>query len=211
MQEDEELYQRVEQAVDARLSGKRLAHVHSVAETAARMARMYGADEFEARLAGLLHDWDKLLTDDELPARMDELGIQRPEKMELLLPVLHSFTGAYAVKREFPELSDAVISAIWNHTLGCLDMSDLDIIVFVADMVEPNRSAKRSPGIKGLRKLVGEVSLEELYFAAYEQTMRSLVERRRFIHPAAFEVWNGLVAKHHPVNKSRQGDANIVA
>ena len=210
MQEDEQLLARVERAVDERLSGKRLVHVHNVSSTAAGMARLYGVSEFDARIAGLLHDWDKLLTDDELPARMDEFGIEHPAHMELMYPVLHSFTGARAVKREFPELTDDITSAIWNHTLGSLDMSGLDIVIFVADMIEPGRNAKKNAGIQQLRDMVGTVGLEELYFAAYQQTMRSLVERRRFIHPDAFAIWNGLVAKHHPVDKSRQGDANIV-
>ena len=207
---DADLMHRAEIAVDERLSGKRLAHVHNVADTAEKMAALYGVDISEARLAGLLHDWDKLLTDEELPARMDELGLERPDHIELLLPVLHSLTGAAAVKREFPEIPDGVVSAIRNHTLGSLDMSDLDIVVFVSDMTEPGRSVEKSPGIAEVRELVGNVPLDELYFAAYRQTMRSLVERRRFIHPAAFDIWNGLVQRHHPPDKSRQGDAAVV-
>lgn len=210
MQESEELLAKYTAAVDARLSGKRLAHVHSVSEYAAQMAEIYGADVFEARVAGLLHDWDKLLTDDEFPARMEELGIQPPEQVELMWPVLHSFTGARAVAREFPELPDSVISAIWNHTLGAVEMSDLDMVVFIADMIEPLRDAERNKGIGKLRKKVGKVSLEELYFGAYRQTMNSLVMRKRTIHPSALDIWNALVIKHHPVDKSRQGRADIV-
>lgn len=208
MEEDLELLGRIERAVDARLSGKRLKHVHSVSETAASMARTYGVNEFDARVAGLLHDWDKLLTDAELPARVDELGIERPEHMELLLPVLHSFTGAKAVRREFPELTDDIESAIWHHTLGGLEMSPLDMVIFTADMVEPLR--KPRPGLPELRAKVGEISLDELYFEAYILTMRSLVDRKRFIHPLAFDIWNGLVEKHHPVDVSKQGNADVV-
>lgn len=210
MKEDEGFYKRMKAAVDARLSGKRLAHVHSVSKCAAKLAELYGVNVFDARVAGLLHDWDKLLTDAELPARMDELGIERPDHIELLYPVLHSFTGARAVKREFPELSDDIVSAIWNHTLGSLEMSELDIVVFVADMIEPGRKSRKGWGVDELREKAGKVGLDELYFMAYMQTMRSLIERRRFIHPAAFDIWNGLVAKHHPVDVSKQGNANIV-
>ena len=210
MIENDELFARVEAAVDARLSGKRLEHVHSVAKFAPKLARKYGVNEFDAAIAGLLHDWDKLLRDEEFPARMEELGIEPPEHVEYLWPVLHSFTGAKAVQREFPELSDEIISAIWNHTLGSLEMSELDMIIFIADIIEPLRSDKHRPNLRRLRKLVGEVSLDELYFEAYRDTMASLVERRRVIHPAALEIWNGLVMKYHPVDKSRQGNANIV-
>ena len=210
MKEDKKLLKRVTKAVDKRLSGKRLDHVHSVSEYAAKLARKYGASEYDSLIAGLLHDWDKLLTDDELPARLDELGIARPDHIEYLYPVLHSFTGAAAVKREFPELDDGIISAINNHTLGALDMSDLDIIIFVADMIEPLRKSKGRPEVKRLREMAGKVDLDELYFEAYAATMRSLIDRKRFIDPVALEIWNGLVARHHPIDKSRQGDPNVV-
>lgn len=210
MEPDEELLQRITDAVDKRLTGKRLKHVHSVSEYAAKLAKKYGVNAFDARVAGLLHDWDKLLTDEELPARLDELGIARPEHIEYLYPVLHSFTGAAAVQREFPEITDEVASAIHNHTLGDIEMSDLDMVIFVADMIEPLRKSKGRPDVTRLRKMAGKVPLEELYFEAYASTIRSLADRKRFIHPIAFEIWNGLVEKYHPVNKSRQGDANIV-
>ncbi len=210
MQEDKEFYQRVYDAVTDRLSGKRLDHVRSVSEYSGELARIYGVNEFDARIAGLLHDWDKLLTDDEFPARMEELGIEPPEQYELMYPVLHSFTGAEAVHREFPELSDEIISSIYNHTLGSLEMGELDMVIFVADMIEPLRNADKRPRLVKIRKKVGKVSLEELYWLCYVDTMASLVERRRFIHPLAFDIWNDLVAKHHVIDKSKQGDANIV-
>ena len=210
MQEDNELYERIEKAVDERLSGKRLKHVHSVSEYAAELAGVYGVNEFDARVAGLLHDWDKLLTDAEFPARMRELGMEVPDHVELLWPVLHSFTGAEAVHRAFPELPDEIISAIHKHSLGSVEMSDLDMVIFIADMIEPLRDASKRPRLKKIRKKVGKVSLDELYWLCYIDTMAGLVERHRFIHPAAFEIWNDLVAKHRHVDTSKQGDANIV-
>lgn len=208
--EQKKLLKKVTKAIDKRLSGKRLQHVHSVSDTAVKLARIYGVDEFDARIAGLLHDWDKLLTDAELPARLEEFGMEKPDNIEFLYPVLHSFTGAEAVKREFPELDDEIIQAIHNHTLGAHDMSDLDIVIFVADMIEPHRQTKGRPQIKALRKLVGKVPLDELYFAGYGVTMYSLLDRRRFIDPSAVDIWNGLVKKHHPIDPTRQGNPDVV-
>ncbi len=208
MKPDKKLYKRCEEAVDNRLSGKRLKHVHSVSEFAAQLAHVYGVNEFDAKIAGLLHDWDKLLKDEEFPARMEELGITPPDHVEFLWPVLHSFTGAEAVHREFPELSDDIISSIRNHTLGAIKMSDLDMVIFISDIIEPRRKAYA--GIQELRDEVGKVDLSTLYFHAYQQTMRSLIDRGRFIHPAAFDIWNGLVEANVKLDKSKQGDPNVV-
>ncbi len=208
----DELYARCEKAVDARLSGKRLAHVHSVADYAARLARVYDVDADKARLAGILHDWDKLIVDDGFPARYTELDMELPERHELMWPVLHSFTGAVAVKREFPELPDDVVQAISRHTLGGADMDPLDMVVFVADLIEPLRDAEKRHGVKELREMAGEVSLEELYFAAYTEVMHALIARKRFIHPEAFEIWNELVARYadHSRQKENQGNPDVV-
>ncbi len=208
----DELYARCEKAVDARLSGKRLAHVHSVADYAAQLAQVYGVDADKARLAGILHDWDKLIVDDEFPARYAELGMELPERYELMWPVLHSFTGAAAVKREFPELPDDVVQAISRHTLGGADMDPLDMVVFVADLIEPLRNAEKRRGVKELREMVGKASLEELYFATYMEVMHALIARKRFIHPEAFGIWNELVARYadHSRQKENQGNPDVV-
>lgn len=211
MQENEEQFKKYSDAIDARLSGKRLAHVHSVSDYAEEVARLYGINPYDAKVAGLLHDWDKLMTDEELVDRMTELGIEHPEHEELLLPVLHSFTSAIAVKREFPELEPQIINAIWNHTLGAVEMTDLDMLIFVVDSIEPRRSAEKRPALADLRAMVGKASLDEIYFAAYMETMRSLINRKRFIHPKAFEIWNGLVEKYNPHPGAKgQGNPNAV-
>ena len=49
-------YEQCECEVRQRLSEKRFYHSQCVAEEAARLAVLYGADPEKARLAGLLHD-----------------------------------------------------------------------------------------------------------------------------------------------------------
>lgn len=210
MQENLELFKRCEEAVNARLGGKRLEHVYSVSDYAVHMAKLYGVNEFDARIAGLLHDWDKLYKDDELLQRMAEFDIPCPEHVEYLFPVLHAFTGAKAVRKEFPELTPEIESAIWHHSLGGSDLCALDMLIFVADAIEPLRKADRRPDLQTIRNMVGNEPLDVVYFETYTETMRSLVNRRRCIHPAAFEIWNDLVRKYHPVDTSRQGRNDIV-
>ena len=59
-----------------RVGPRRFRHSLGVSDTAGALARAYGADEAEARLAGLLHDWDKGLDDPGILARADELGME---------------------------------------------------------------------------------------------------------------------------------------
>ena len=66
-------------------------------------------------------------------------------------------------------------------------MNDLDRAVFVADVIEPSRSFS---GVDELRELVGEVSLERLFFTTFRHILAHLVDRGMQIHPITVDVWN---------------------
>ena len=151
-----------------RVSPKRLKHILGVSDTAAMLARVYGCDERKARLAGLLHDWDKGLDDDQSRQRVRELGIEEqvgPWVVENMPQVLHGPTASVALAREHPDIPDDVIQAIYRHTTGALDMSDLDKVIYVADAIEPGRNFD---GLEGLQDDVGRVTLDELFFEVYK-------------------------------------------
>lgn len=65
------LLKRIQELLDVRMKDKRKRYVHSlgVAETALHLAEVYGVDRFDAAAAGLIIDWDKVLSADELVAR----------------------------------------------------------------------------------------------------------------------------------------------
>ena len=70
-------------------------------------------------------------------------------------------------------------------------MSDLDMVVYLADMIEPDRGF---PGVDDLREAVGTVPLPDLFALGYQHSVSHLVSARRRIHPATVAVWNTLVA-----------------
>lgn len=187
-----EVYERAFVQLEKRLDHNRLQHSISVANTAAAMAREYGINADKARLTGLLHDWDKCLNDKQLLERMVEFGIKIETQFEDTAALLHAQTGAAAVHREFPKLSDEIIQAISRHTSAAPDMSDLDMLIYVADMIEPLRAQENLPP---LRKLVGKASLEALFFKSYETAMKHLINNHCFIHPDSLKVWNAYVAR----------------
>ena len=201
-----ELYTRARKKLETRLTDYRFLHSVSVADTAVNMAKIYGVDVDEARIAGLLHDWDKNYSDEELVARAATYGITIKDYHEDMAALLHAQTGAAALAEEFPELSAAVIQAIARHTSAAPDMSDLDMIIYVADMIEPLRTRYR---LHALRELIGKVTLEELFLKSYEMTMDYLVVRHRFIHPDSFEVWNAYIHRERNHENSKELNETI--
>jgi predicted HD superfamily hydrolase involved in NAD metabolism len=178
-------------AVQARLGVKGAEHCARVAETAGELAATYGVDVELARLAGMLHDWDRDRKKRELLDAARSGGLALTSTDESVPYLLHARTGAAGIAEAFPGLPDEVVQAVARHTVGALDMTPLDEVVYLADMIEP---ARDYPGVEELRSKVGSVSLSELFALGYQHSIMHLVRRRRPIHPETLDVWNSLVA-----------------
>lgn len=178
-------------AVRARLGGAALAHSERVAQTASDLARVYSVDADTARIAGLLHDWDREQSAAELISSARSAGIEFTDA-DLAVPyLLHARTAVASLRDAMPGLPEEVLSAVERHTLGAVDMSDLDMVVYLADMIEP---ARVYPGLEELRGVVGTLPLADLFALGYQHSVAHLVSTRRKIHPETVAVWNALVA-----------------
>lgn len=176
----------------ARVSADTLGHCERVAETAARIATSYGVDAAQARLAGLLHDWSKEEAPDALVALARRYNLPVTDA-DLAVPyLLHAPVGAIDVADALPSIDENVLRAIAAHTCGAREMSELDMVVYVADAIEPGRT---HDGVKALRGAVGSVPLRELFARTYAASFRHLIEKRRCVHPVTTDVWNALVAE----------------
>ena len=134
------------------LKPKRMAHVLGTEEEAVRLARRYGVDETEARVAALLHDCTKKLGLEEQLQLCEQYGVQLDEMQAWALKLQHAITGA-EVARDVFGVSDAVYEAIRWHTTGKADMTTLEKVIYLADYIEPTRDF---PGVEELRKAVYE-------------------------------------------------------
>lgn len=185
----EEFYAARYAELSKRVGAKRLSHIEGVAQTAEELASLYGQDILCARLAGLLHDWDKAYDDAQIRRRVRELGLEvDPYVYEHMARLLHGPTAAAALAREYPGVIDpSVLQAVSRHTTAACDMSPLDMIVYVADVIEPGRTYGN---LAPLRESVGKVSLEDLFFMSFAYTMESVIARKKNLYPNTVDVWN---------------------
>ncbi len=183
-------YDTMRAALSARLSERSFGHSERVAAMAAEIAIRYDLDADAARLAGLLHDWDRDIPQPRLLELAREAGLPVTD-VEVAFPyLLHGPLGALELAEAYPELPLDVLDAVAVHTYGDADMSPIARAVYVADAIEPGR---RTPGVEELRDLVGVVPLDTLFAETYATSLRGLVDRRRRIHARTIEVWNRIV------------------
>lgn len=197
-----ENYRRMKKLLKDRVSERRYEHSKGVAKTAKRLARIYGyRDVGQARMAGLVHDWDKGFIGDEARSRVSEVGAKvDPFVVETMPWLLHGPTGACALRNEFPELGEELFRAVEVHTSAAVDMSELDMIVYVADLIEPSRTFQ---DVEGVRRAVGKVSLEDLFFISFKCVFSFLVAHDRSIHPSTVEIWNHYSVRQPSSQKGR--------
>lgn len=174
----------------ASIPEKRFVHSMGVAAEAARLARVHGADEARAELAGWLHDCAKGIPVGEQIATCDRLGVPLDDWTRACPPVVHGVLGAFLARRDYGVEDEAVLQAIRRHTVGAPGMTLLDKIVYLADLVEPGRAFD---GVDSLRALV-DANLDEAILVSIERQLALNAARRRPLHPAMLLLWNDILA-----------------
>ena len=174
---------RLEQVVIDLLNPNRVRHVLGCRDTAAELARVWGADVTDAARAGLLHDITKALDGPLQLTLCAQYGKVLDEFSENNPKTLHALTGSMVAQRIFGE-NEAVVSAIESHTTGKPAMNTLEKIIYVADYMEPNRDF---PGVEELRRLA-YTDLDGALKLGLEMTLDMLIKQKRQISPASSQA-----------------------
>jgi len=99
-----------------------------------------------------IHDITKKLSPEEQLILCGEYGIILDSAMLQSPQILHAVTGAALAADRFG-VSTEIAEAIRWHTTGKPDMSTLEKIIYLADIIEPSRDF---PGVEELRELAYE-------------------------------------------------------
>lgn len=172
------------------LNEERYFHTLGTAECAKGLAEKYTLDCEKAYLAGLLHDCAKCFSNEKLLDIIHKnLDVEECEMLNY--KTLHAPVSAYIAKKEFNVTDREILSAIRWHTLGKLEMSDFEKIIFLADKIEPNtRDKEYSDKIRLL--LDEENGLNKALLKCYKETIKSLVKRDLKICMITIEIYNKL-------------------
>lgn len=167
------------------LSVKRFSHTLAVADMARHLALRHHLDADKAEIAGLLHDCAKCLPLKEMQRIAKEQHLTEDASILDSGALLHSVVGAYLARTEYGCEDPEVISAILSHTTGRPGMSPLDMVVWLADTIEPTRAPY--PLLDKTRMLAG-ISLTQAMITSLEGTLAHVRKKGDKVHPATVET-----------------------
>lgn len=173
------------------LNEKRYNHSIGTAEYAQKLAKRFNQDEKKAYIAGLLHDCAKCFPDEKLIEMIKKNNLDVQDIEMLSTKTLHAPVSAFIAQHEFGVVDEEILSSIRWHTLGKINMSDFEKIIFIADKVEIKTRDKAY--LELVRKYLEEDDgLNKALLKCYKETIKSLVERNLKICPLTIDIYNHL-------------------
>ncbi len=172
--------------LENRLSQKRFRHSCNVARAARQLAQQYGADVEKAYFAGLVHDICKEIPFEEQYRLMTE-GMFQPDLAELHSRKLwHGIAGAEFIRIEFDVQDADILNAVRYHTVGRANMSLLEEIIYIADMISEERDYK---GVDKMRRLAVR-DLQTAMLEALTDAISSVLKKKGLLSQNTIEAYN---------------------
>lgn len=165
---------------------KKFRYEHSirVAETCARLCRMFALDDDVGYLAGVGHDMCKDFSDQELfdLAAKDGNPIIPYEKRNPAL--LHGRAAAVLMKEKFGIEDKDILEAVAYHTSGVMGMCDLSKCLFIADKIEPGRPQSTDE----YRERLYKMNLDQMFYAVLYENYSYVLKKGYELFPTTEDL-----------------------
>lgn len=173
------------------LNDNRYKHSLQVASTAVKLAKIYKVDERKAEIAGLLHDCGKNISLNKMKQLL-KINNQNLSKEYFSSALLHGFAGSIYARNVFRIEDKDILDAIKYHTVGRKNMNILEKIIYISDVIEPDR--RYSEKINEIRKKA-YIDIDEAILEEVNDKILFLLESGKIIHPNTIELRNQLIYK----------------
>ena len=178
-------YEFLEKELKNRLSKHRAEHCVNVAKEAVKLAKKFDGDEENAYVAGLLHDIMKEIDKDEMlnMIKTSDINIEAAELENCAL--WHGIASSiYAQKIGIQNID--ILTAIRYHTVARENMSKLEKIVYLADLVSKDRDY---PDVDIMRKLTYD-NLDKAMLYALTYSINKQIDKRACVPITTIKAYN---------------------
>jgi predicted HD superfamily hydrolase involved in NAD metabolism len=173
------------------LSPGRFRHSLRVSETARVLAERWGEDPSAAALAGIVHDYARDIRDTEVLEVAGRLGLPVDEVERVCPALLHGKVGAALIREHLDIRDPGILRAVALHSTGGPGMTPLEMILYLADHIEPGRDM---PGA-GEARVAATHDLGRAVLLSMRGTLEYLLKEGHVIHPRTIDAWNWLLGE----------------
>ena len=180
------------------LNIRRFTHTMGVAFTARQLALEHHVDPLRAETAALLHDCAKCMPLEQMQRLCREHSLTNDAMIMTSGNLLHAVAGAYLAAVDYGIQDPDILRAISCHTTGKIGMTRLDMVVYLADKIEPGR--EEYPGLARIR-MTAHLSLEKAMLMCLEETASYVKSGMNRLHPQTLQTieWlKSLPELNHP-------------
>lgn len=166
----------------------RYKHCMDTAIYAKELAKIHDIDEDEAYFCGLMHDFAKYESHDTIINYLNEYEIN-DEYFRNDLELAHGFVGAFMVSKIFNlDLDSNIINSIKFHTVGKKNPTKLEMLVYVSDLLEPNRNYQEIDKLRYIAKK----DLVQATLKTAILNLKYMLDNNIIIHYNVLEMINSL-------------------
>ena len=173
------------------LTNERYIHSLGVMEAAGELALRFNCNIEKAKIAGILHDCAKCIPHNEL----ENYSYCLSDCEKLNIKTWHAPIGAVIAKNEYDISDKEILSAIRWHTIGKIDMSIFEKIIFIADKIEKRtRDKDISEDIENA--LNRNNNPDDAMLECFKITINSLLKRNLSVCYQTIDVYNHLLPQN---------------
>ena len=175
--------------VKSQLKDGRYIHTLGVISVAKKLAEINDYSVEKAEIAALCHDIAKNIPKNEMLMLFEKYNIVLSQEEKSTKSLWHSILAPHIAREKLGIDDEEILSAIRWHTTGKSDMSLLDKIIYIADMIEPSRDFD---GVKEIRKITLK-NLDKGVLAGINHTIKYLLEDDKLLDINTIEARNYLL------------------
>ena len=194
MKEIEQLERKINEDVKSKLSEKRYLHSLGVMKKAEELAKIYGIDVEETRLAALAHDIAKEMPKEEKLLYAEKNNIPMDEIEKVNVGLLHGKIAADICQKEY-NFTESMCKAIEYHTTGNENMDLLAKIIFVADKIEDGRKYKdeeKQKELENMRQMALE-NIDKALLYLIDSSLMYTIQKKELIHTDSIKTRNKII------------------
>lgn len=174
------------------LSESRYEHTMGVAKVAKELAEINHVSPEKAEIAALCHDIAKNLTIDQMKKIIKDQKIELSDDEKTSIEVWHAILAPVLAREDLEVYDVEILQSIRWHTTGKENMSILDKIIYIADMIEPRREFK---GVDEIREEAYK-NLDKGVVMGIDHTIEYLVQRKSPIDVNSVKARNYIIKQY---------------